>query len=100
MDEKSRKKPSTQVGDLAHLPSALAPLIEQKQFCVWTYERQKRDGDTFKWIKRPQQPDTLVHASINDLRTWGKYEQAVRRWRDGDADGIGFMLLRSGIGSV
>src|SRR5262249_17483636 len=32
--------------------------------------------------------------------TWGSYAQAVRRWQNGDADGIGFMLKDSGIAAL
>ena len=48
----------------------------------------------------PRQPRDLSFARSNDPSTWDSYERAVRRWQDGDADGIGFMLLDSGIGAT
>jgi hypothetical protein len=48
----------------------------------------------------PRQPRDLSFARSNDPSTWDSYERAVRRWQDGDADGIGFMLLDSGIGAA
>lgn len=45
-------------------------------------------------------PRDLTLARSNDRSTWGSYERALCRWQDGDADGIGFMLLGSNVGAA
>ena len=39
------------------------------------------------------------NAKSNDPTTWGPDSAAVQRVADGEADGIGFMLLNSDIGA-
>jgi primase-polymerase (primpol)-like protein len=53
-----------------------------------------------KWTKPPYSPRSLNHASSNDKASWGDYDGALRRVKNGDADGIGYMLLGSNIGAV
>ena len=35
----------------------------------------------------------LKLAKSNNFSSWGSYDRAVARYKNGDADGIGFMLL-------
>jgi hypothetical protein len=44
--------------------------------------------------------DPRRNARSNDPATWASHEEAVRAVEDGDADGIGYMLLGSEIGAV
>jgi hypothetical protein len=93
-------KPATYNGDLAHLPPALQPLTQQDRWVIWPWEqRTKKNGDV-EWTKPPRQVRNPNHnAKSNDPLTWGSYSAAVQRVADGDADGIGFMLLHSDIGA-
>jgi hypothetical protein len=91
----SNSKPKTHCGNLSRLPRALLPLTEQRHWVNWSWEQ--RDD---KYTKPPKQPGNLRDARPNDPHTWSDYEHALRRWRDGDADGIGYMLLDAGIGAV
>src|SRR5215472_15151311 len=84
------KKPHTHTSDLTRLPAALEPLTEEERWVGWQWVlRQNNDGEQ-RWTKPPFQPRDLGHARSNDPSTWGTYDRAVRRWRDGDVDGIGF----------
>ena len=82
------KKPKTFNGNLEQLPAALHPLTEHKHWLNWNWEWRAP-----KWTKPPIRPCDLRYASSNDPATWDTYEHALRRFRDGDADGIGFALL-------
>jgi hypothetical protein len=75
------------------LPSALEPLIAMPNWVLWKWE-QKGDKQT-KVPYRAKQPD--VKASSTDPRTWSSFNVAVAA--EHHADGIGFMLLNSGIGA-
>ena len=99
MPVKSSNKPQTHCGNLARLPSPLAPLTEEKRFAVWSWEpREGKDGE-WVWTKPPRQPRNLQFAKSNDPSTWSTYEQALRRRENGDVDGVGYMLLGSNIGA-
>jgi hypothetical protein len=92
-------RPQTFNGDLAHLPDALSPLTGQTRWVVWLWEwRATRAAG--KWTKPPRQArDPGRNAKSNDPSTWSSYEDAVAAVTSGNADGIGFMLLGSGIGA-
>jgi primase-polymerase (primpol)-like protein len=95
------EKPKTFCGDLAHLPQALRPLTEQKRWVVWPWELRKSKGGKEKWTKPPRQArDPAYNARSNDPDTWGTYDEAVAAVAAGSADGIGYMLLGSGIGAI
>jgi primase-polymerase (primpol)-like protein len=95
------EKPQTFCGDLAHLPAALAPLADQKRWVVWPWELRKSKDGKEKWTKPPKQPRDPAHnARSNDPSTWGTYDDAVAAVHRGNADGIGYMLLGSGIGAI
>ena len=82
-------KPSTQQGNLAKLPRALAPLIERTQWAVWRWI-QKPDGS---WQKPPfmaAQPDR--YASTSDPSTWTDYPTALATVQAGHADGLTYVL--------
>jgi hypothetical protein len=95
------EKPNTFSGDLAHLPQALLPLTEQKRWVVWTWELRKSKGRAEKWTKPPRQArNPAYNARSNDPDTWGTYDEAVAAVTAGNADGIGYILLGSGIGAI
>ena len=95
------EKPKTFSGDLAHLPQALLPLTEQKRWVVWPWELRKSKSGKEKWTKPPRQArDPAYNARSNDPDTWGTYDEAVAAVAAGNADGIGYMLLGSGIGAI
>jgi hypothetical protein len=92
-------RPQTFNGDLAHLPDALAPLTDQPRWVVWLWEWRATKA-AGKWTKPPRQAgDPSRNAKSNDPSTWSSYEDAVAAVTVGDVDGIGFMLLGSGIGA-
>lgn len=95
------RKPFTHNRDLANLPSVLAPLTEEKRWVNWSWELRVTDDGERKWTKPPRRPsDPNQYAKSNDPKTWDSYEQALQRWEDREADGIGYMLKRSGIGAI
>jgi hypothetical protein len=95
------EKPQTFCGDLAHLPAALAPLTAERRWVVWPWELRKNNANKEKWTKPPRQArDPSRNARSNDPSTWGTYDDAVATVQRGSADGIGYMLLGSGIGAV
>ncbi len=94
-------KPQTHNGDLEHLPTALAPLTEERRWVVWPWELRETKAGRKKWTKPPRQArDPNRNARSNDPSTWGSYDDAVAAVRAGNADGIGYMLLGSGIGAI
>ena len=101
MSTKSLKKPHTHNSELAKLPLPLKPLTDETRWVNWSWElREGNAGDKQKWTKPPRRPRDQEFARSNDPSTWGTYERALRRWKDGDADGIGYMLLDAGIGAA
>ena len=93
MPTKSVTKPKTHCSNLAELPSALAPLTDEMRWVNWRWESREGKKGEIIWTKPPYRPRDLTFARSNDRSTWGSYERAVRRWENGDADGIGVMLL-------
>ena len=89
MQLKRVNKPKSLIGDLHHLPKALAPLVALPHWVLWRWEKTK-DGFT----KVPYQPNGYK-AKNNDPKTWSSYEvviAAVAKF-----DGIGFCLLGGNI---
>ncbi len=96
---KGAKKPRTHGAKL--LPKVLDKLKDQRRWVNWSWEPRRQTDGAIKWMKPPRQtcdPDNL--ARVNDPATWGTYAEAAARCRDKDADGLGYMLLGSGIGAV
>jgi hypothetical protein len=84
-------KPTTDQRHLAKLPSALTPLIQRPQWCIWQWT-QKPDG---QWQKPPfmaRAPNR--HASTNDPSTWADYSTALAAVQAGHADGITYILTK------
>jgi primase-polymerase (primpol)-like protein len=95
------EKPKTHCGDLTHLPRALLPLTTEKRWVVWPWELRVNKGGKEKWTKPPRQArDPKHNARSNDPATWGSYDDAVAAVAAGNADGVGYMLLGSGVGAV
>jgi Virulence-associated protein E len=78
--------------NITHLPDALAPLITQRRWVIWRWERTNKGKPT----KVPYQaawPDRK--AKSTDPKTWSNYDTAVNAAKH--ADGVGFCLLDSDI---
>lgn len=58
-----------------------------KTWVVWRYE-----WTNLNWTKVPYQTDGLIKASSTESSTWGRFRDAIDRYRQGDFDGIGFIL--------
>jgi primase-polymerase (primpol)-like protein len=68
-----------------------------KRWVVWNYEERvdEKTGEV-TWTKPPYQPDVpKVMARVNDPSTWGSYYSALNAVMNGEADGVGVMLLES-----
>lgn len=71
------------------------PITNETRWVNWNWElRENKEGEQ-TWTKPPRRPRDLTLAKSNDQATWGSYERALSRYQNGDADGIGFMLLGS-----
>jgi len=57
------------------------------QWVTWKYEL--RDN---KWTKPPYEVNGRVYAKSSDTSTWGKFEDALKTYKNGRVDGIGIML--------
>jgi hypothetical protein len=95
------ERPPTFNGDLARLPPALQPLTSEPRWLIWSWEWRSAKNGRGKWTKPPRQArDPKNNARSNDPSTWGTYNDAVAAVQRGNADGIGYALLRSGIGAI
>jgi hypothetical protein len=94
--------PKTFQGDLSQLPlSALGPLTNEPRWVIWRWEKRIDASGTTKWTKPPFQPlYPQTYARVDDPATWGRYFDAVAAVTNGQADGIGFMLLSAGIAAI
>jgi hypothetical protein len=94
-------KPQTHSRNLDNLPPALLPLTEQERWVVWPWELRRSKSGAEKWTKPPRMARYPgQNARSNDPSTWGTYQDAVAAVKAGAADGIGYMLLGSGIGAI
>jgi hypothetical protein len=92
------KKPHTLSGDLAHLPTALAPLIAIDHWVTWRWERRED-----RWTKPPYMAVSSkrrAHAKNNDPATWASYSAALAAVQTAKFDGIGFALLNTSFNVV
>jgi AAA domain len=91
-------KPETINGDIGTLPRALEHLREKP---IWVCWRRIWDEEKGEWTKPPYRVDNPdVEALPTDPRTLGSYDQAVKQWLAGKADGIGFALKGSGVAAI
>jgi hypothetical protein len=60
-------------------------LVDRRRWICWQYAE---GGDK----KPPYDPETGERASIHDAETWSDFETALERLREGNCDGIGFVL--------
>jgi hypothetical protein len=89
--------PRTWCGDLANPPRALVPLLEQRHWLIWSWQR----GKNRKWTKPPRQakpPHDL--ARNNDPTTWSSHGDALAALRAGKAAGLGFALTGTVIAAL
>jgi len=72
------------------LPTNIPALNELKKIPQWVaWRHAERDG---RPTKLPVNPHSGSNASVDDLATWGTYEQAEKRAREGGLAGVGFVL--------
>jgi hypothetical protein len=91
-------KPQTHNGDFAHLPPVLEPLTRERRWVVWRWTENQKNH---RWTKPPfQARHPNAHASSTGSTTWGTFDEACAAVLAGQADGIGFALLGSGIGAA
>jgi hypothetical protein len=80
------------------LPAALRPLQQQRRFIHWRW--QQRNG---QWSKPPVSPSGDYIDAL-DRKNWLSFEQAIDALEhgptEGGIDGIGFVLIDSGIGAL
>jgi hypothetical protein len=79
-----------QLADLSQLPAACGVMRELPQWVGWVYEQDA----TGKWSKAPHPvTDPLGrHASIYKPEDWCDFDRAVAAVKNGDVDGISFVL--------
>jgi putative DNA primase/helicase len=65
-------------------------LKREKRWVNWKYVPRK--GEPEKFEKKPINPATGAAASATDNTTWSTFQVAVRRFKQGNVDGIGFVL--------
>lgn len=82
--ESNSDKISVEASDPESIPQALR---ERDRWVCWRYEQDK---------KPPYDPKTEAKASTNDPETWADFETAINRFREGNYDGIGFVLTDDG----
>ena len=96
------EEPKTFSGDLAHLPPIVAAAHPAKAFdqCRRRSSREGKNGKE-EWTKPPRLTRVPAYsARSNDPDTCGSYDDTVAAVAAGDADGIGYMLLGSGVGAI
>jgi primase-polymerase (primpol)-like protein len=105
-ETKEKTKPRTYQQEFhsSELPSALQSLTRQPRWVCWRWEWREQEGKPGggNWTKPPIQCGAgwPAYASTDDPSTWGTYDEAVTRVRDGQADGIGYCLLGADIGAA
>jgi primase-polymerase (primpol)-like protein len=100
-DMNASPKPQTYNGDFTSPPPSLEPLTKERRWVVWrwTWVVNKSGGE--KYTKPPFQPAfPNRYARSTDPSTWGTYQEACAAVAAGQADGIGFALLGSGVGAA
>lgn len=80
------------------IPQALKDI---PRWVNWKFEPNAEGADAagnFRWTKPPRsasRPGTSRSANHTDAATWSPYELAASAYRDGDLDGLGFVLSRA-----
>jgi putative DNA primase/helicase len=57
------------------------------QWVTWKYELHDN-----KWTKPPYEVNGLDYAKSSDPSTWGEFKDALKTYKSGRVDGIGFAL--------
>ena len=90
-------KPLTYCGDVADLPSALAPLSAMVNWVIWRWTK----NGSGKWTKPPFQSKFPTRMARNNAEaTWSSHADAVDALKQGEADGVGFALTGSNIAAI
>jgi hypothetical protein len=93
----SDSKPLTYCNDIARLPVALAPLGAMPNWVVW---RLTKNGSG-KWTKPPFQSQFPSRLARNNVAaTWSSHAAAVEAVKNGEGDGIGFVLTGTDIVAI
>jgi hypothetical protein len=88
-------------------PSCALPIVESipqelcglRQWVVWLYEWRENKNSGGKWTKVPYDPTSKRRASSTDSATWGTLDEALRAYRAGSFNGIGFVFA-NGYGGI
>lgn len=70
-------------------------LIDFAQWVVWKAEPKKKKDGTVKITKVPYNPKNGLKASNQKSSHWGTFDQAVKAYRSGKFDGIGFVFTKN-----
>ena len=90
-------KPSTYSNDIARLPAALSPLCAMPNWVVW---RWTKNGSS-KWTKPPFQSQIPSRLARNNMMaTWSSHAAAVEAVKNGEGDGVGFVLTGTDIVAI
>src|SRR6516164_5201457 len=86
--------PEPDYDNLPDIP-AMRELKSMRQWVCWRYAaRTTKDGKT-TFTKPPMCPHHTLGASITTPSHWGSYDQAVKRTKDENYAGIGFVLTEN-----
>lgn len=83
-------------------PNGLRPIYEnipnelknRNNWIIWEYLMREvsnppKEGNIRLWTKKP-------HGYVNDASTWISFDEVVKRYENGDGDGIGFVFKKDG----
>lgn len=89
-DTNGKGKPSRPIPPAVQLDNIPSELIALPQWVAWRYALRDE-----KWTKPPLDCHTGREAKSTDPATWSSFDEAVRFYQAGKADGIGFVFSAS-----
>jgi primase-polymerase (primpol)-like protein len=90
-------KPLTYSNDIARLPAALSPLCAMPNWVVWRWTK----NGSGKWTKPPFQSQIPSRLARNNVvATWSAHAAAVEAVKNGEGDGVGFVLTGTDIVAI
>jgi hypothetical protein len=76
-----------------HGVPAFAAMLARVRWCVWSWRLVSRKDGTTSWSKHPHVPGSPASIRSNSLRGATTYDRAERAVLEGEADGVGWLLL-------
>ena len=76
-----------------HGVPAFAAMLAQVRWCVWSWRLVSRKDGSTSWTKHPHVPGSPASIRSNSLRGATTYDRAERAVLEGEADGVGWLLL-------